>query len=67
MMMTTVVKTSLGKINLRPLKLYRVFLDPLNLSNAGDFSWTGILKDFLKLCMFTSPIKRHIRRFHANV
>ena len=28
------------KINLRPFKLYRVYVDPLNLSNAGDFSWS---------------------------
>ena len=27
------------KMNLRSLKLNRVYLDPLNMSNAGDFSW----------------------------
>ena len=27
------------KMNLRSFKLYRVYLDPLNMSNAGDFSW----------------------------
>ena len=26
------------KMNLRLFKLYRVYLDPLNMSNAGDFS-----------------------------
>ena len=28
------------KMNLRSFKLNRVFLDPLNMSNAGDFSWS---------------------------
>ena len=28
------------KINLRLFKLYRVYLEPLNSSNAGDFSWS---------------------------
>ena len=28
------------KMNLRPFKLYRVYLDPLNMSNAGDVSWS---------------------------
>ena len=27
------------KMNLRSFKLNRVFLYPLNMSNAGDFSW----------------------------
>ena len=35
------------KINLRLLKLYRVYLEPLNSSNAGDFSWCWVLKGFL--------------------
>ena len=34
-------------MNLRPFKLYRVYLEPLNLSNVGDFSWSWILKDFI--------------------
>ena len=28
------------RMNLRPLKLYRVYLEPLNSSNVGDFSWS---------------------------
>ena len=28
------------KMNLRSFKHNRVYLDPLNLSNAGDFSWS---------------------------
>ena len=28
------------KMNLRPFKLNRVYLDPLNMSNAGNFSWS---------------------------
>ena len=28
------------KMNLRPFKLYRVYLKPLNSSNLGDFSWS---------------------------
>ena len=27
-------------INLHPFKLYRVYLESLNLSNVGDFSWS---------------------------
>ena len=36
------------KIHLHPFKLYRVYSNPLNLSNVGDFSWSWILKDFLQ-------------------
>ena len=36
------------KVNLRFFKLNRVYLDPLNMSNAGDFSWSLILKDFMQ-------------------
>ena len=28
------------KMNLRSFKLNRVYLDPLNMSNAGEFSWS---------------------------
>ena len=28
------------KMNLRSFKLNRGYLDPLNMSNAGDFSWS---------------------------
>ena len=28
------------KMNLRSFKLNRVYLDPLNMSNGGDFSWS---------------------------
>ena len=28
------------KMNLRSFKLNRVYLDPLKMSNEGDFSWT---------------------------
>ena len=37
------------KMNLRSFKLNRVYLDPLNMSNAGDFSWSWILKDFIQV------------------
>jgi len=56
--------------------LSNVFLDPLNMSNAGDFSWSWIFKDFIqvqkeegKICrrMSTSSIKRQTRRFHVVV
>ena len=36
------------KMNLRYFKLNRVYLDPLNMSNAGDFPWSWILKDFIQ-------------------
>ena len=35
------------KMNLRRFKLYRVYLEPLNSSNVGDFSWSWILKGFI--------------------
>ena len=35
------------KIDLRPFKLYPVFLEPLNSSNVGDSSWSWILKGFI--------------------
>ena len=38
--------TGLKKINLRPFKPNGVYLEPLNLSNVGDFSWSWILRDF---------------------
>ena len=28
------------KLNLRPFKAYRVYLEPINSSNVGDFSWS---------------------------
>ena len=28
------------KVNLRSFKLNRVYLEPLNTSNAGEFSWS---------------------------
>ena len=34
-------------INMRPFKLHRVYLEPLNSSNVADFSWTWILKAFI--------------------
>ena len=36
------------KMNLRPFNLNRVYFDPLNMSNAGDFSWSWILKDYIQ-------------------
>ena len=36
-------------MNFRSFKLNRVYLEPLNMSNAGDFSWSWILKDFIQL------------------
>ena len=29
-----------NKMNLLSFKLNRIYLDPLNMSNAGDFSWS---------------------------
>ena len=54
--------------------LLRVYLDPLNdMSKAGDFSLSWILKDFIQFQkeegsrMSTSSIKRQIRRFYVVV
>ena len=35
------------KSNLRSFKLNRLYLNLLNMSNAGDFAWNWILKDFI--------------------
>ena len=35
------------KMNLRPFKLYRVYLEPLYSADVGDFSWSRILKGFI--------------------
>ena len=43
------VKTSVKKMNLRSFKLNPFYLDPLNISKAGDFSWIRILKDFIQV------------------
>ena len=32
-----------------PIKLCGVYVDPLNLPNQGDFSWSWILKDFIQV------------------
>ena len=37
------------KTNLRSFKLNRVYLDPLNMSNEGDFSWIEFLRILFKL------------------
>ena len=65
------------KLNLCSFKLTHVYLDPLNMSNAGDFSRSWILKILFKFKrgrkirrgMSTSNIyiKRQIRRFHVVV
>jgi len=60
-------------MNLRP---YLVYLEPLNSSNVGDFSWSLILKGFIyvqiekgKICrrVSTSSIKRRIGKFDVVV
>ena len=35
--------------SLRSFKLNRVNLDPRNMLNASDFSWSWILKDFIQV------------------
>ena len=37
------------KMNLCFFKPIRVYLDPLNMSNAGGFAWSWILKDFIQV------------------
>ena len=65
-------------MNLRSFKHNCVYLELLNISNAGDFSWRWILKDFIQVQkeednstirrgMFTSSTKRQIRSFHVVV
>ena len=64
-------------MNLRPFKLYRVYLDPLNLSNAGAFSWSCTLypglypvskrKRDIRLELVFVCSRPRIRRFHVVV
>ena len=60
-------------MNSRPFKLYRAYLDPLN---VGDFSWSWFFSGLflgskrerkIRRRVFTSFIKRSIRRFHVVV
>ena len=37
------------KMKFRSFKHNRVYLNPLNMSNPGDFSWSWILKDFIQV------------------
>ena len=37
------------KMNLRSFKLNRIYMGPLDMSNAGNFSWSWILKDFIQV------------------
>ena len=59
------------KLNLRPFKLYRLYLDLLNLSNVRHCSWSRTLypgskrERTFRCPMFTSPTKRRIWRFHV--
>ena len=59
-----------------PLKFNCVYLNPFDLSNEGDFSWSWILKDFIQVqnkrrksvChIFTSSTKCRIRRFQGVI
>ena len=56
-------------MTLRSFKLNRVYLDPLNMSNLGDFSFYSGSKRWreIRRSMSTSSIKRQIRRFHVVV
>ena len=42
-------ETVVKKMNLSSFKLNRVYLDLFNKSNAGDFSWSWIRKDFIQV------------------
>ena len=35
-------------MNVRSFKLNSIYLDPFNMSNADDFSWSSVLKDFIQ-------------------
>ena len=63
-------------MNLRSFKLDRVYLNPLNMQNTGDFPRSWILKGFylgskrgreIRRRMSTSSIKRQIRKLHVIV
>ena len=55
------------KMNLRSFKLNRVYLDPLNMSNVGDFSWSWILKDFIQVQKGEGKFVVVCRRPQSNV
>ena len=62
------------KMSLLPFKLYRVYLEPLNSSNVGNFSWRWIFTEFIHVqiekgkffvVLSTSSIKRRFGRFYV--
>ena len=59
-------------MNLRSFKLYRVYLNPLNLSNVRGWILTGLYpaskrESNIRRRMFTYSIKRGVGRFHVVV
>ena len=54
------------KMNLRSFKLNRVYLDPRNMSNAGDFSWSWILKDFIQVEKEEGKVRRRMSIPHKT-
>ena len=68
-------KNVIQKMHLRPFKLYRVYFEPLNSSNVGDFFWSWLLTDFIhhaqiekgKFVIVCPRPPRRVRRFHVIV
>ena len=61
------------KMNLRPFKFYRVYLEPLNSTNVGEFSWWWILKGLYpcsnregKICDCVLKISLYWDKFHVR-
>ena len=54
------------KMNLRSFKLNHVYLDPLNMSNAGNFSWSWILKDFIQVEKEDGKVRRRMSIPHKT-
>ena len=53
--------------NLRPFKLYRVYLEPLNSPNVGNFSWSWILKGFIHVKQRKENLSSYVPQVHAHV
>ena len=53
-------------MNLRPFKLIHVYLNPLNMSNVGDFSWSWILKGLIHVQMEKENLSWYIHVLHET-
>ena len=54
------------KVTLHSFKLNRLYLDPLNILNAGDCSWSWILKEFIQVLKEEGKVRRRLSIPHET-